>query len=74
MNWKRGLVVAAINLALAVPIIVIDESRDWNYQRSVVCEHTPFYFQGMRVQIYPSDRVKIEPWVMNGWQTYGRLA
>jgi hypothetical protein len=35
MNWKRGLVVAAINLALAVPIIVIDESRDSNYQRSV---------------------------------------
>src|SRR6185369_13996491 len=38
----------------------------------VVCEHTPFYFQGMRVQIFPSDRVKVEPWLMNGWQTYGK--
>jgi hypothetical protein len=47
-------------------------AENWNYQRSVVCEHTPFYFQGMRVQIFPSDRVKIEPWLMNGWQTYGK--
>ncbi len=47
-------------------------AENWNYQRSVVCEHTPFYFQGMRVQIFTSDRVKIEPWIMNGWQTYGK--
>ncbi len=47
-------------------------AENWNYQRSVVCEHTPFYFQGMRVQIFTSDRVKIEPWLMNGWQTYGK--
>jgi hypothetical protein len=48
------------------------QAENWNYTRSVVCEHTPFYFQGMRVQIFPSDRVKIEPWLMNGWQTYGK--
>jgi hypothetical protein len=48
-------------------------AENWNYQRSVVCEHTPFYFQGMRVQVFPSDRVKIEPWLMNGWQTYGKF-
>jgi hypothetical protein len=47
-------------------------AENWNYERSVICEHTPFYFQGMRVQIFPSDRVKIEPWLMNGWQTYGK--
>lgn len=47
-------------------------AENWNYQRSVVCEHTPFYFQGMRVQIFTSDRFKIEPWLMNGWQTYGK--
>ncbi len=47
-------------------------AENWNYTRSVACEHTPFYFQGMRVQIFPSDRVKIEPWLMNGWQTYGK--
>ncbi len=47
-------------------------AENWNYTRSVVCEHTPFYFQGMRVQIFTSDRVKVEPWLMNGWQTYGK--
>jgi hypothetical protein len=47
-------------------------AENWNYTRSVVCEHTPFYFQGLRVQYFPSDRLKIEPWVMNGWQTYGK--
>lgn len=47
-------------------------AENWSYQRSVVCEHTPFYFQGMRVQIFTSDRFKIEPWLMNGWQSYGK--
>lgn len=47
-------------------------AENWNYTRSVACEHTPFYFQGMRVQIFPSDRFKVEPWLMNGWQTYGK--
>lgn len=47
-------------------------AENWNYTRSVVCEHTPFYFQGVRAQIFTSDRVKIEPWLMNGWQTYGK--
>lgn len=47
-------------------------AENWNYQRSLICEHTPFYFHGVRAQYYPSDRVKIEPWLMNGWQTYGK--
>jgi len=44
--------------------------ENWNYARSIVCEHTPFYFQGVRAQIF-FHNVKIEPWLMNGWQTYG---
>lgn len=47
-------------------------AENWNYARSLACEHTPFYFQGFRVQIYATPKVKIEPWLMNGWQTYGR--
>jgi Putative beta-barrel porin-2, OmpL-like. bbp2 len=47
-------------------------AENWNYQRSLICEHTPFYFHGIRAQYYPSDRVKIEPWLMNGWQSYGK--
>lgn len=46
-------------------------AENWNYTRSFVCEHTPFYFQGVRAQYFPLKNVKIEPWLMNGWQTYG---
>lgn len=47
-------------------------AENWNYARSVLCDATPFYFQGIRVQYFPTDRIKIEPWLMNGWQTYGK--
>jgi hypothetical protein len=47
-------------------------AENWNYNRSLVCEFTPFYFSGMRLQIYPTDKIKIEPWVMNGFQSYGK--
>lgn len=33
--------------------------------------NTPWFFNGVRIQIFPSDKVKIEPWLVNGWQSYG---
>ncbi len=27
----------------------------------------------MRIQIFPSDKLKIEPWIINGWQSYGKF-
>jgi hypothetical protein len=44
--------------------------ENWCYQRSMVCEFTPFYFTGARMQIYPSKKVKTEIWLVNGWQSY----
>ncbi|MBI1769424.1 MAG: porin [Bacteroidetes bacterium] len=44
--------------------------ENWSYQRSLVCEFTPFYFSGARVQAYPTKNYKVELWLMNGWQTY----
>jgi putative OmpL-like beta-barrel porin-2 len=46
---------------------------NWTYQPSYVSSNTPWFFNGMRVQIYTSDRLKIEPWLVNGWQSYGRF-
>jgi len=46
---------------------------NWAYQPSYVSSNTPFFFNGMRVQIFPSQKLKIEPWVINGWQSYGRF-
>jgi hypothetical protein len=46
--------------------------ENWNYNRSFLSDFTPFYFSGARVQIFPTDKIKIEPWFMNGYQTYGK--
>jgi len=46
---------------------------NWTYQPSYVSSNTPWFFNGVRVQIFPSDKLKIEPWVINGWQSYGRF-
>lgn len=46
---------------------------NWAYQPSYVSSNTPWFFNGMRIQVFPSDRLKIEPWLINGWQSYGRF-
>jgi len=46
--------------------------ENWNYNRSFLSDMTPFYFSGSRIQIFPTDKIKIEPWFMNGYQTYGK--
>jgi hypothetical protein len=47
--------------------------ENWTYQPSYVSSNTPFFFNGMRVQIFTSDKLKIEPWLVNGWQSYGKF-
>jgi len=46
---------------------------NWAYQPSYVSSNTPWFFNGMRLQIYTSPHLKIEPWLINGWQSYGRF-
>src|SRR6266849_1808417 len=46
---------------------------NWAYQPSYVSSNTPWFFNGVRIQIFTSDRLKIEPWFINGWQSYGRF-
>jgi hypothetical protein len=46
---------------------------NWSYQPSYVSSNTPWYFEGLRVQVYTSDKLKIEPWIINGWQSYGKF-
>jgi Putative beta-barrel porin-2, OmpL-like. bbp2 len=45
---------------------------NWAYQPSYVSSNTPWFFNGVRVQIFPTEHLKIEPWFINGWQSYGR--
>jgi hypothetical protein len=44
---------------------------NWAYQPSYVSSNTPWFFEGLRVQVFPTPHLKIEPWLINGWQSYG---
>jgi hypothetical protein len=44
---------------------------NWAYQPSYVSSNTPWFFNGLRVQMFPNPHLKIEPWFINGWQSYG---
>jgi hypothetical protein len=45
--------------------------ENWEYQASYTSDNTPWFFNGIRIQIFPSAHLKIEPWIINGWQSYG---
>ena len=46
---------------------------NWAYQPSYVSSNTPWFFNGLRIQYFPTAKLKIEPWVINGWQSYARF-
>ena len=45
---------------------------NWTYQPSFVSSNTPWFFNGIRIQYFPTSKLKIEPWIINGWQSYAR--
>jgi hypothetical protein len=45
---------------------------NWSYQPSFVSSNTPWFFNGLRIQYWPTAKIKIEPWIINGWQSYAR--
>lgn len=49
------------------------QAENWEYQASFTSDNTPWFFNGLRVQVYPSKHLKVEAWVINGWQSYGRF-
>jgi hypothetical protein len=50
-----------------------DNFENWMYLPSYTSDNTPWFFNGLRLQLFPSDKLKIEPWLINGWQTYGKF-
>jgi hypothetical protein len=47
--------------------------ENWEYQASFTSDNTPWFFNGMRIQIFPTKKIKFEPWIINGWQSYGKF-
>ena len=65
MNLDVGIFMSYIGL------FSYDNFENWGYQPSYTSDNTPWFFQGARFQMFPSDRLKIELWLINGWQSYG---
>ncbi len=49
------------------------QSENWEYQASFTSDNTPWFFNGVRIQLHLTKHLKIEPWIVNGWQSYGRF-
>ncbi len=49
------------------------QCENWEYQASFTSDNTPWFFSGLRIQIHPTKHLKIEPWIINGWQSYGKF-
>ncbi len=47
--------------------------ENWVYQMSYVSANTPWFFNGVRIQMFPTETLKVELWLINGWQSYGRF-
>ena len=72
-NALHGINVDAGIFMSYVGLFSYYNADNWAYQPSYVSSNTPWYFNGVRVQIFPTEHLKIEPWFVNGWQSYGRF-
>lgn len=48
-------------------------NENWAYQASYTSANTPWFFNGLRLQIFPTEKLKTELWLINGWQSYGQF-
>ena len=73
INALNGINVQAGIFMSYIGLFSYYQFDNWAYQPSYVSSNTPWFFNGMRVQIFPTPKLKIEPWLINGWQSYGRF-
>jgi hypothetical protein len=67
VNIHFGIFMSYIGLYSYYP------AENWQYVPSYTSDNTPWFFNGMRLQIFPTDTLKIEPWLINGWQSYAKF-
>jgi hypothetical protein len=73
INKLHGINVDAGIFMSYVGLFSYYQFDNWAYQPSYVSSNTPWFFNGMRIQVFPSEKLKIEPWIVNGWQSYGKF-
>ena len=73
LNELNGINIDAGIFMSYVGLFSYDNYENWMYLPSFTSDNTPWFFNGIRVQVFTSDKLKIEPWLINGWQTYGKF-
>jgi Putative beta-barrel porin-2, OmpL-like. bbp2/Carboxypeptidase regulatory-like domain len=71
-NVQHGINVDAGIFVSYVGLFSYYNFDNWVYQPSYVSSNTPWFFQGVRIQWFPTNKLKIEPWIINGWQSYAK--
>ena len=56
-----------------VGLMSYSSHENWSYQPSFTSDNTPWFFNGARLQTFPTDTLKVELWMINGWQTYAKF-
>jgi hypothetical protein len=71
-NVNHGLNVDAGIFVSYIGLFSYYNFDNWTYQPSYVSSNTPWFFNGVRLQWFPTNKLKIEPWFINGWQSYAK--
>jgi len=72
INVQHGLNIQVGDFLSFIGLFSYYSFDNWMYQPSYVSSNTPWFFTGMRAQWFPTNKLKIEPWFINGWQTYAK--
>jgi len=72
INFQHGLNFQVGDFLSFIGLFSYYSFDNWVYQPSYVSSNTPWFFTGMRAQWFPTNKLKIEPWLINGWQTYAK--
>ena len=71
-NVQHGLNIDAGIFVSYIGLFSYYNFDNWVYQPSYVSSNTPWFFNGLRFQWFPTNKLKIEPWLINGWQSYAK--
>jgi Putative beta-barrel porin-2, OmpL-like. bbp2/Carboxypeptidase regulatory-like domain len=71
-NVNHGLNIDAGIFVSYIGLFSYYNFDNWTYQPSYVSSNTPWFFNGLRIQWFPTEKLKIEPWIINGWQSYAK--
>ena len=66
INLELGIFPSYVGLESYLP------QENWSYTHSFISDATPYYFFGLRAQVFATRRLKVELWLVNGWQTFGQ--